>query len=132
GSIHVAPGAGAAAGSPYAASVTASDGTLGDTKPFQITVRLTNAAPTLNAIANMTVAEGATTDQGITGSDPDGDALTFTKAGGPSFLTVTTTNATTGNIHLAPASGNAGTYPASVSASDGSLSDIKTFPVKIR
>src|SRR5439155_347182 len=118
GSIHVAPGAGAAAGSPYAASVTASDGTLGDTKPFQITVRLTNRAPTLNAIANMTVAEGATSDQGITGSDPDGDALTFTKAGGPSLLTVRTTNATTADIHLAPSLGNAATHAASASANN--------------
>src|SRR5439155_3967339 len=68
-------------------------------------------------------------DQALTLPDPLRDSLTFTKACGRSFLTVTTTNATTGNIHLAPASGNAGTYPASVSASDGSLSDVKTFSV---
>jgi len=61
-----------------------------------------NRAPTLNAIANMTVNENATADQVITGTDADANALTFTKAAGPTFMTVTTTNATTGNIHLAP------------------------------
>src|SRR5947208_16819945 len=77
----------------------------------------------------MTAAEGATTDQAVTGSDPDGDALTFTKAGGPSFLTVSTTNPTTGSIHLAPGVRDAGTYAASASASDGTLRD--TNPVQI-
>src|SRR2546422_8428513 len=79
----------------------------------------------------MTVAEGATADQAVTGSDPDGDPLTFTKAGGPSFLTVSTTNATTGNIHLAPGFSDAGTYAASASASDGSLSDTNPFPITV-
>jgi len=41
-----------------------------------------NRAPTLNQPANMSVAQGATSDQVITGTDPDGDALTFSKVGG--------------------------------------------------
>src|SRR5947199_10730459 len=78
-----------------------------------------NRAPTLNAISNMTVNEGATANQVITGSDPDGDALTFTKAAGPTFMAVTTTNGTSGNVHLAPGFSDAGTSSASVQASDG-------------
>jgi len=49
----------------------------------------------------MSVARGTTADQVLTGSDPDGDALTFSLVTGPTFASVTTTNATTGNIHLA-------------------------------
>src|SRR3989442_15445606 len=84
--------------------------------------------PTLVQPSNMTVDEGATADQVLTASDPDADALTFTKVAGPAFVSVTTTNATTGNIHLAPGFSDAGiyppaTYPATVRASDGSLSD---------
>src|SRR5439155_5093540 len=130
GNIHLAPGFSDAG--TYAASAAASDGSLSDTKPFQITVTNVNQAPTLNAIANMTVAEGATADQAVTGSDPDGDALTFTKGSGPTFLTVSTTNATTGSIHVAPGFGDAGTYAASASASDGSLSDTKPFQITVR
>src|SRR5439155_9108680 len=92
---------------------------LSDSKSLTVTVTPVNRAPTLNAIANMTVNEGQTADQTVTGSDPDGDALTFTKASGPTFMTVTTTNGTTGNVHLAPGFSDAGTSPAAVQASDG-------------
>src|SRR2546427_3028989 len=123
------------AGSPYtivwtvndgsgAANATASTNTV-------LTIANTNRAPTLNAIANMTVNENATADQVVTGTDPDGDALTFTKAAGPAFMTVTTTNATSGNIHLAPGFTDSGTYGATVTASDGSLTNSKTLTITV-
>src|SRR5439155_9384327 len=92
-----------------------------------------NHAPTLNAIANMTVDEGKTADQVITGSDADGDALTFTKVNGsPLFMTVTTTNATTGNVHLAPGFADAGSYTGAVQASDGKGgTDSKSFSITV-
>src|SRR3989442_597677 len=124
GNVHLAPGTGDAAGSPYSASATAFDGSLSDTKSFSITVNPAapgNRAPTLNAIANMTVDEGATADQVIVGSDADGDILTFTKASGPGHMTVATTNATTGSIHLAPGFSDAGTAAATDRASDGEI-----------
>src|SRR5207249_8595139 len=65
-------------------------------------------------------------------TDPDGNALTFTKAAGPTFMTVTTTNATTGNIHLAPGFSDSGTYGATVTATDNGsppLSDSKTLTI---
>src|SRR4030095_11568414 len=130
GNIHLAPGfsdAGTAS-----ASVRASDGSLSDTKSLTITVNNVNRAPTLNQPANMTVAQGATADQVISGSDPDGNALTFAKVTGPTFMTVTTTTATTGNIHLAAgASEPVGTSSASVSASDGSRSDTKSLTITV-
>src|SRR5437867_3627965 len=79
----------------------------------------------------MTVNENATADQVITGSDPDGQALTFTKGAGPTFMTVSTTNGTTGNINLAAEVADAGTYVATATASDGSLSDSKTLSITV-
>src|SRR5437867_1305590 len=112
-----------------AATVSVSDGSLSNSKTLTITVNNVNQAPTLNAIANMTVNENATADQVITGSDPDGQALTFTKGAGPTFMTVSTTNGTTGNIHLAPGFTDAGAYAATATASDGSLRYGKTLTI---
>src|SRR6185436_16265755 len=130
GNIHLAPGfsdAGTAS-----ATVQAADGSLNNQKSLTITVTNVNRAPTLNQPANMSVAQGGTSDQVITGTDPDGDALTFTKISGPTFMTVTTTNATTGNIHLAAASLEPlGTSSATVQASDGAASDTKSLTITV-
>src|SRR5882672_6833325 len=119
------------ASGPAYATISVTDGIASDSKSLTITVNNVNRTPTLNAISNMTVNEGATADQIVAGSDPDGQALTFTKASGPAFMTVTTTNATTGNIHLAPSFTDAGTYGASASASDGAASDTKSFTITV-
>jgi hypothetical protein len=103
----------------------------GNNAQFNIIAGQANAAPTLTQPSNMTVDEGATADQVLSGSDPDGDALTFTKADGPGFMTVTTTNATTGNVHLAPGFSDAGVHGATVRASDGALSDEKSFQITV-
>src|SRR5439155_112500 len=120
----------------YSSTVTATDNgspPLSNSKSFTITVINQNRAPTLNAIANMSVAQGAAAEQVITGSDADGDALTFTKVNGsPLFMTVTTTNATTGNVHLAPGFADAGSYTGAVQASDGKGgTDSKSFSITV-
>ena len=130
GNINLAPGY-ADAGTASAA-VRASDGMLSNDKTLTVTVTNTNRAPTLNQSANMMVNECATVDQAVTGSDPDGDALTFTKTAGPTYMTVTTTNATRGNIHLAPGFSDVGTAAAAVTATDaGALSDSKSFTITV-
>jgi len=133
GNIHIAPAFGDAAGSPYPATVTASSGSpaLTASRNFTITVTGTNRAPVLTQPADMTVNEGATSDQVLTASDPDGNALTFTKVSGPLYLTVTTTDATHGNAHLAPGFTDAGNATAVVRASDGTLSDQKSFNITV-
>ena len=130
GNVHLAPGF-TDAGT-YAATVRASNGSVSNNKTFTITVTQFNRAPVLNQPANMTVEPGFTADQIITGSDADGEALTFSKVSGPTFMTVTTTNATTGNIHLATGfSEPFGTASATVSASDGLLTDSKSFTITV-
>ncbi len=129
GNIHLAPGF--TDQGTYSATVRVSDGSLNDDKSLTVTVTNTNRAPGIDPISNMTVTEGATADQSISGTDPDGDALTFTKASGPAFMTVSTTNATTGNIHLAPGAGTAGTYNASALADDGDLTNTGSFVITV-
>src|SRR5207248_9446498 len=131
---HVAstPAFGSSDAGTASASVTVSDGSVSDSKSLTITVNNVNRAPTLNQPANMSVAQGGTSDQVISGTDPDGDALTFTKVSGPTFMTVTTTNATTGNIHLrAGASEPTGTSSATVQASDGTLNNQKSLTITV-
>jgi len=136
GNVHAAPSTSDATGS-YPVTVAATDNgspPLTDSKSFTVAVTTgPNRAPTLNAIANMTVDEGKTADQTITGSDADGDSLTFTKVNGsPLFMTVTTTNATTGNVHLAPGFADAGSYTGAVQASDGKGgTDSKSFSITV-
>jgi len=96
-----------------------------------LTIASTNRPPTLNPIANMLVAEGTIANQTISGSDPDGDALTFSKVSGPTFMTVSTTNATTGNIHLTPGFSDAGAYSATARASDGVASADRSFSILV-
>src|SRR6185436_5728053 len=124
GNLHLAPGfsdAGTAS-----ASVRASDGSLSDTKSLTITVNNVNRAPVLAQPANMTVNEGATADQTLSATDADGDAITFAKVSGPAFETVTGSN-----VHLAPGFSDAGTYSSTVSASDGTASDSKSFTITL-
>ena len=134
GNVHAAPGF-SDASQPYVVTVTTTDnGTppLSNSKSFTVTVHGPSRAPVLNAIANMTVNEGATADQVVTGTDADGDPLTFSKTAGPMFMTVTTTSATTGNVHLAPGFSDAGTYGATVMASDGTGgTDSKSFTITV-
>jgi PKD repeat protein len=136
GNIHLAPGF-APVGT-YSATARATDtgGSFND-KTFTITVTDggQDRAPVLAQPADMTVDEGATADQGITATDPDGDALTLSKLAGPLFMTVLTVNpfppTSTGNIHLAPGFADAGTYSATVVASDGVLTDSKSFTILV-
>src|SRR5258705_7549380 len=83
----------------------------------------------------MTVAEGATADQAISATDPEGQALSFTLVSGPTYATVSTTTpgtgTATGNIHLAPGFSDAGTANATVQASDGSLNNQKSLTITV-
>src|SRR5205809_167610 len=133
GNIHLAPVAGTSG--TCAASVTATSLATNDTKSFTITVQAVNRPPVLAQPANMTVNDGQVANQTLTATDPDGNPLTFSKVSGPAYVTVTTTTqgtgTATGNIALAPGFSDAGTATASVSATDGSLSDGKSFTITV-
>jgi len=115
----------------YPASVIADNGIETSQTSFTITITPGDNPPVLQAPANMTVAEGDVADQTLTATDPDNTPITFTKFTGPLFMTVTTTTSTTGNIHLAPGFADGGSYPASIQASDGQLSDFKPLQITV-
>jgi len=75
---------------------------LSDAKTFNVTVQPAGTgAPTINNPGNLTIQAGTIVDTPVTGSDPNGLALHFSKgAGSPIFMSVTTVNATTGNIRV--------------------------------
>ena len=135
GNVNLSPGFSDAG--TYSGTVSASDGSLSNTKSFSITINNTDRPPVLVQPANMVVGLASTADQSISATDADGQALTFAKVSGPAFMTVNTTTpgtgTGTGNIHLAPAIGvPVATYSASVSASDGALSDMKSFTITVQ
>lgn len=97
--------------------------------------QVSGAAPHLTPPSAMTVLVNETADQTLHATDAQGDPLTFSKAFGPAYMTVTTTDpgtgSATGNIHLAPGASDAGEVQGSVSVSDGVLSDQATFLIRV-
>jgi hypothetical protein len=74
--------------------------------------------------SNQTSAENGTITVTLTASDPDGTALTYSATGLPPGLTI---NATTGVISGTLTFTSAGTYTVTATASDGQLSNSKSF-----
>ncbi len=84
----------------------------------------TNQAPVMTQPANQTSAEGANVSLQLTASDPEGTALTYSASGLPASLSL---NATTGLISGTLTFTSAGTHTVTATASDGTLSNSKTF-----
>jgi hypothetical protein len=115
--------AGAGAFGPYAVTVTATDGTYGDSTTFiwnvSSPITLTNPG-TQNSI------EGKTVSLTLSASDATGGTLTYGAQGLPSGLEINpTTGAITGTI--APGSAANGPYDVTITAEDGTYSDSQSF-----
>jgi len=95
------------------------------------TTNVIDSAPVLAAVPDRTAIEGGTTDQPLTGSDAEGDSLTFTLVSGPSYASVTTTGASRGNLHITPQHGDAGSATVTIQASDGILTAQRTATVNV-
>ena len=72
--ITVSPGFGYAGSYPASATATSADLTS-DTELFTINVSNTNRPVTLDPIADVNVAEGASDTRTLVANDPDGDAI---------------------------------------------------------
>src|SRR5689334_12196444 len=129
GNIHLAPALGD--GGLFSATVTATANGEFDDQTFTITVTSASLPPVFDQPANMTVDEGTTTDQTLTGSDACGQGLTFSKVSGPTYMTVLTLTATTGRVRLAPGFADAGSATAIIRASNGSTSTDRSFTISI-
>jgi hypothetical protein len=84
-----------------------------------------NQAPVLNAIGDQTVTERQSSNVSI--SATDGDGLTFSETGLPSFATLTDHGNGTATLSISPANGDAGTYAVTVSVQNDGLPNLTTF-----
>ena len=93
---------------------------LNDSEVVTITVNNVNRSPVLDPIGAKSVNEGGNLSFTITGSDPDGDTLTYSVTGLPSGATF---NAATRTFDWTPGYTQSGSYNVTFAVSDSSLSD---------
>jgi len=106
-----------------------SDGIATDSEDITITVNNINRPPVLNTIGNKSVNEGQTLSFTISGSDPDGDSLTYSASNLPQGASF---NAGTRTFSWTPAYNQAGTYPnIHFAITDGSLSDSEDITIMV-
>jgi hypothetical protein len=87
-----------------------------------------NHAPTLSAVGDRQDESGTTVSLQLSGTDPEGNTLTYGAAGLPASLSV---NSSTGLIFGTLASNSAGSYNVVATVSDGSLSDSESFTWRV-
>ncbi|MDJ0498781.1 MAG: putative Ig domain-containing protein, partial [Acidimicrobiia bacterium] len=143
--LSIDPGAGlisgtigytAAAASPYAVTITATDdgsppeSAVPDT--FTWTVDNTNRPPSIVNPGPQTTPELAPFSIVITGSDPDGTTPSFTDSGTlPAWAVLTDNLDGTATIAGTPGGGDSGTTTVTVTASDGDLTDDAAFDLTV-
>ncbi len=111
-----------AAGS-YTVIVAVDDGVTSRTMTFVWTITPVNRPPTVSA-PNRSNAENDTVSYAVTGSDPDGDVLTYSATGLPLGISI---HPNTGVISGYLGYTTAGTYNPVVTVSDGPLSATAPF-----
>ncbi len=116
----------------YTVTVTVTDNAITppvlDSKTFNLTVRTSDNAPVATTPGGPTLAEGATLTLPLHATDADGDPVTWSATNLPIGAVL---DAATGKLTWSPAFGQTGTYPITVSASDGVLSSSGTFSIVV-
>ncbi|HYG38805.1 MAG TPA: fibronectin type III domain-containing protein [Cytophagales bacterium] len=113
--------------------ITANDGKGGiDTETISITVNNVNRAPQLAAIGNAEVNELSDLIIDLSGTDADGDTISFSATGLPSFATFSNSGSGTGSINVNPEIGDAGSYNVTVTVTDANTdTSSETFTLKV-
>ena len=132
GAIAWTPAIGDAAGSPYAVTLTATDGKgASSSLTFTITV-VDNLAPVLSPIANQTVTEGQTLSLAVSATDGDGPApltlsQTNTLPGNPNILTDHGNGSGTLAWTATAGSASGSPYSVTVTATDGAGASVSVI-----
>ncbi|HLQ67657.1 MAG TPA: putative Ig domain-containing protein [Candidatus Limnocylindrales bacterium] len=135
GTLSWTPTAGQAG--PYDIVFTATNG-LSGTAATHIDVAAgggTDHPPVLDAISNVTVAEGGNLTVNLHAADQDNDVVVLSATGLPSFATLNAPTSGTGSVSttitLAPGTGTAGTYTVIVTATANGAVSTHTFVVTV-
>jgi PKD repeat protein len=110
----------------YDVTFTVSDGSLSVSEIVTITVGNVNRPPVLTPIGNRTINEGQLLEITITGSDPDGDALTYSTSVLPSGATFANRI-----FSWTPGYDQAGDYQVTFNVSDGELGASETIVITV-
>lgn len=117
--VTVTDSGGRAAGTPLSDRIT-----------VPITVRTANAAPILQAVGALDIAEGETLNVSLSAADPDGDPVTYLAENLPPGSTL---DPITGVLRFTPSLYQAGVYDAIVlTATDGLASASETVSLTVR
>ncbi|MBN1191386.1 MAG: tandem-95 repeat protein [Dehalococcoidales bacterium] len=106
-----------------------SDGRLTDEEEIAITVNKVNHSPVIDAVGNKIVETGDTLAFTVTGSDPDGDDLTYSASNLPDGAEF---NPATRVFSWTPGQSQAGRYTnIRLGVTDGELSDLTTTTITV-
>ncbi|MFB6135204.1 MAG: PQQ-dependent sugar dehydrogenase, partial [Halobacteriaceae archaeon] len=90
-----------------------------------------SGTPTIDAPDEVVLQPGDTESVSVVATDPDGDSVTLTASNVPPFGDFDTGDDGNGTLHLAPESGDEGTYEVTFTASDGNASTRETLDVVV-
>ncbi|MDT8419622.1 MAG: putative Ig domain-containing protein [Desulfuromonadales bacterium] len=93
-----------------------------------VVATLPNRAPILATIGSKSVVEGSVLGFTVSGSDPDGDSLSYSVSSLPSGATF---NPSTRIFNWVPGSSQAGNYIVTFTVSDGTLSDSEMVAINV-
>ena len=117
----------------YVAYFTADD-TFGGRTTASVDIDVTNAngPPVLDPIADRTLEQGSMAFISVSGWDPDGDPLTLTASGLPSFGSLTDYGNGSGTVQLAPSDTQPpGSWTVTIHLSDGTNTVSQSFTVTV-
>jgi PKD repeat protein len=115
----------------YNVTIIASDGTLADTEIVAITVNDVNNAPVLAAIGPQSVDEGQNLNFNVSGTDINGDSLTFAALNVPVNATFNDNFNGTGTLDFNPDYTQSAIYNVSIIVSDGVLADTEVVTITV-
>ncbi len=115
----------------YPVTFRASDGTLLDSQIVTITVNFVNAPPALAVIGNKSVNENTLLTFGVSATDPNGTTPTLSTSALPTGASFVDNGNGTGTFNWTPTFAQAGSYPVTFRASDGTLIDSQVVTITV-
>ncbi|WP_321390426.1 putative Ig domain-containing protein [uncultured Desulfuromusa sp.] len=115
----------------YNITFSVSDGELTDTEEISVTVNNVNRIPVLNSVGTQTVGEGALISFTISGTDADGDALSYSAENLPAGATFNPLQRLFSWTPAFEVSENTRVYPVTFSVSDGLAEDSETITINV-